>query len=56
MAFLANSIFYCAAGLKYFMFVVEHTIMCKMITMAGEKGLNGITIKVVPPWCMACSQ
>jgi len=25
--FLINHIFYCAAGLKYLMFVVEHTIM-----------------------------
>jgi len=47
MAFLANHIFYCVVGLKYFMFVVEHKIMCKMITIAGEKGLNGRTITAV---------
>ncbi len=42
-----NPIFICAAGLKKMMIVVEHGSMCKLITIAGQKGGNGRSVTAV---------
>lgn len=44
---LVKQMFICAAGLKKMMIVVKHGDMCKLITIAGQKGGNGRSVTAV---------